>query len=67
MALSAPTAPKLLTAHDWAALNGWSYQKAYRLLRQLPAELKAMVGNRVYVNEQALSAWLAAGGDRAAS
>ncbi|MCW5867442.1 MAG: hypothetical protein KIS61_09285 [Candidatus Eremiobacteraeota bacterium] len=67
MALSAPTAPKLLTAHDWAALNGWSYQKAYRLLRQLPAAVKVTVGNRVYANEQALSNWLAAGGDQAAS
>lgn len=63
----APTAPRLLTAQQWAAINGWSYQKAARLLRQLPVELKVTVGNRVYANEQALTAWLAAGGARAAS
>jgi hypothetical protein len=67
MTVNAPTAPRLLTAHQWAEMNGWSYPKAYRLMRQLPAEIKVTVGNRVYANEQALTAWLAAGGARAAS
>lgn len=67
MTLNAPTAPRLLTAHQWAEMNGWSYPKAYRLMRQLPAAVKVTVGNRTYCNEQALSDWLSAGGDRAAS
>ena len=60
-------APRLITPAQWAQQNSWSRAKSYRLVKQLPNEIKVELGGRVYVNEQALTAWLAAGGDRAAS
>ena len=56
------TTPRLLTPIQWGSQNDWSRPKSYRLFKDLPDFLKARIGNRVYVIESALSAWLASGG-----